>query len=307
MTDKGESLRGGRANRPRRTFACAYPLAALIAAALCVSHSAIAHPAGLSSVNRYLGVVCEAGGQIRIAYRLDFAELPSVAELDLLDADHDGAVTPDEERSYLERRFAPLVSAWVVKVKEVAATPRIAASSLDILPGEGGLSTVRIAAEVAIERAQPIDPEEAVVDVEVRDSAFSEKGGWREMEAEDTNDAKVLFAPNEPSRGLLLDTSGRNGGVPRVNEAHFMFRLVQGKASPWRAVWPGTKARVDGRIVMKRVIGSWSFFAIAAALALALGGTLVLSPRHGKALACLWALAVGLLLCAAAVSTMALS
>ncbi len=49
-------------------------LAAIAAlAALCVTHDAAAHPFGLSSVNRYLGIECTERGGLHIAWLLDFA------------------------------------------------------------------------------------------------------------------------------------------------------------------------------------------------------------------------------------------
>src|SRR5580700_1960587 len=101
-----------------------------------ISLDAAAHPAGFTSVNRYVGLECDGSGVIHIAYLLDFAEMPSVAELDDLDANHDGTLTPGEQRTYLDRRLPPLLGAWTVRVNGAAATLRIAGSNLEVREGE---------------------------------------------------------------------------------------------------------------------------------------------------------------------------
>src|SRR5215472_16998364 len=108
------------ARRLRRAFWCAL---ALLACLVAPSESA-AHPAGLTSINRYIGIKCDARGTLHIAYHLDFAELPSYTEFELLDADHDGTVTPDEQRAYLDRRVPPLIDRWVIRVNGRPASAR---------------------------------------------------------------------------------------------------------------------------------------------------------------------------------------
>src|SRR5580692_2547950 len=93
-----------------------------------ISLDAAAHPAGFTSVNRYVGLECDGSGVIHIAYLLDFAEMPSVAK-------HDGTLTPGEQRTYLDRRLPPLLGAWTVRVNGAAATLRIAGSNLEVREG----------------------------------------------------------------------------------------------------------------------------------------------------------------------------
>jgi hypothetical protein len=78
--------------------------AAFLAVMLLVSvvdRPAVAHPLGLSSINRYAGLLLSSG-EVVVYYFLDFAEMPSYAELLSLDANHDGVVAADERERYLD-------------------------------------------------------------------------------------------------------------------------------------------------------------------------------------------------------------
>lgn len=270
--------------RARWCFAVA--LAAVVLSVVC---TAVAHPAGFTSVNRYLGVECDAHGRIHIDYLLDFAELPSYSEFQQLDADHDGVVTPDEQRAYLDRRLPPLVARWTVEVNGARAALRVTGSNLEALEGERGMPTLRIAAEVDVERAPPLDSEQRDIHVYVRDPNFSDRSGWRELAAQDSSGVEVTSGFKERSSEALSYT--RSTSPPRADEAQLSFRLVNGAnaSSPDRRSWRPAIV-VDARLAslssaMKRASASVSFSLVAFALAALLGAVHALSPGHGKALA----------------------
>jgi nickel/cobalt transporter (NicO) family protein len=279
--------------------------AALLCGALWASsRPASAHPAGFTSVNRYIGFECGPRGRLRAAYLLDFAELPSYTEFERLDADHDGTVSPDEQRAYLDARLPPLVAAWTVDVNGAPASLHVTGSSLEVREGERGMSTLRIAAEIAVDRAPGAETagaqtagaetaganDRAELHVHARDPGFAERSGWREMAAADSADAVVTSGFKEPSSDALSYATGALANPPRVDQADFTFRLVEGAPAAAKAPWPGPPVVVDARIArvaaaMRRASGSWSFSAIALALAVLLGAGHALSPGHGKALA----------------------
>jgi ABC-type nickel/cobalt efflux system permease component RcnA len=245
-------------------------------------------------VNRYIGVQCDGRGAIHIAYLLDSAELPSYSEFEELDADHDGTVTPDEQRAYLDRRIPPLVAAWTVLVDGERAPARVTGANLEIRDGEQGMSTLRIAADVEAIPAShqgttPPSPDAREFHVTVRDPTFADRSGWREIAADDSTDTTVAAGYRERPSDALAYSRGASAGPPRVDHADFTFRPV-----PRSALTPATptlpSAPVDERLaglarVMKRASGSWSFSAIALLLAGLLGAAHALSPGHGKALA----------------------
>lgn len=155
--------------------------ALLVTGATLLVRPASAHPAGTSSINRYLNVAYAGAGRFRIAYLLDFAEAPAYAEIDALDADHDGAVTPEEQRQYLAARLPPIVAQWIVEADGERMRPVVVASHLQTSPGEGGLDTLRIECELAaIGRAPPPGRD---FTLRVRDETFVDHPGWRELTA----------------------------------------------------------------------------------------------------------------------------
>ncbi len=277
-----------RGAAPLRTVFAGVAFTLAMFAALLVARPANAHPAGFTSVNRYIGVICEEGPTIRIAYVLDFAEMPSVAELDLLDPDHDGAATPREQEEYLERRLPPLVAAWLVEVDDEVAKTKVVTSRVDVSPGEQGLQIVRITAEVEVDRRPASPSADGTIRVRVRDLVYADRSGWREMAAGDTKDAVVVDGPRGQTADALSYGSGR--AAPRVNDARFTFRLVRG-AAPSPASTPLERsALVDERLArlsrtMRQASGSWTFSALALLMALGLGAAHALSPGHGKTLA----------------------
>src|SRR3954468_24704737 len=80
--------------RKRIIFACVVCL---------LTPFASAHPMGNFSVSHNTSFDIERGW-MRIALRVDIAEIPSVEEMKLLDADHDGQITAAEKEAYLRSR-----------------------------------------------------------------------------------------------------------------------------------------------------------------------------------------------------------
>ena len=193
-----------------------------------------AHALGASSVNRYLDFQYTGDASFRVAYVLDFAEAPAYAEIDALDANHDGSVTPEEQRAYLDARLPPLVRGWVVEVDGARVVPTIVASHLDVSQGEGGRETLRIEAEVRVHG----DLGEAAreVTLHVHDEAFADHPGWREIEAENVTEPD---AGRARTSAALLDAS-----AARRFDARFEFRRRRSSRLPARepASWPARAA-----------------------------------------------------------------
>jgi ABC-type nickel/cobalt efflux system permease component RcnA len=252
------------------------------------SVAAWGHPAGFSSINRYIGVECSDERGVRLAYLLDFAELPSYAEIEQLDTNHDGNVTPEEQRAYLDARLAPLVAGWAVEVNGARASPRVTGSSLAVLEGERGLSTVRISAEVGLDGVGVRDAGGGEVRVHVVDRSFAEAPGWREMAAADSETWGVVSGRRE-GRVEALSYS-RGGEPPRVDEASFTLSRAKAGVAPASVAPPAAPPSIDPRLVavsraVREAARSGSFPVMALWLALLMGAAHALSPGHGKALA----------------------
>ena len=66
-----------------------------------------AHPMGNFSINHYTRLEVN-GDHIAGRYVLDIAEIPTVSEMDRLDANHDGKVSDEERAAYLKAQAVPL-------------------------------------------------------------------------------------------------------------------------------------------------------------------------------------------------------
>ncbi len=218
-----------------------------------------AHPAGTSSINRYLHFEHVGGGRFRVAYLLDFAEVPAYAEIDALDADHDGAVTPEEQRRYLDAKLPPLVAAWVVEVDGERVRPTIVASHLEALPGQGGLETLRIDCELAVQGRPPRAGED--VTLHVRDDTFADHPGWRDITASEGATTDIPLPVAASADPTDATASGR---APRVSEARFVLRS--------RA--PGQRAVIPARSLLLTVG--------AIAVGVSLGVARILRRRRGR-------------------------
>jgi hypothetical protein len=210
--------------RVRRAAARGFAASLLLA-----SLAASAHPLGASSINRYLDFQYVGGGRFRVAYVLDFAEGPAYAEIDALDADHDGAVTQAEQRRYLSSRLPMLVSTCVVEIDGERVTPSIVASNVETPPGEGGLQTLRIVAELAVSGRAPSAGHE--VDLHVRDDGFAAVPGWREIHADDGL---------APDAAAVPASDGGMRAPTRVVDASFVFAARADGGGLQRAArrWP---------------------------------------------------------------------
>jgi ABC-type nickel/cobalt efflux system permease component RcnA len=150
--------------------------AAWILAALVVSRAG-AHPMGTISISHYAGIEVRTDS-VRVKYLLDFAEIPSVRELELVDPNRDDRVTPEEREAYL-----------VLKTKEILPRLRLVLngrplalastwSRVTFPPGEGGLSTVRIAWEISSAWNGPLRERNLLV---WNDSNYEDRAGWKEI------------------------------------------------------------------------------------------------------------------------------
>jgi ABC-type nickel/cobalt efflux system permease component RcnA len=247
-----------------------------------------AHPAGVSSINRYLGVDRLRDGRVRLVYQLDFAELPAYAQLDRLDADHDGRVTPLERDAYLDALLPPIIAAWQIEVNGQRVTPRVMKRALEAPPGQGGLSTLNVLVSLEIERA--FDPAHAV-EVRVRDAMYADKPGFRELSASDSEACEVV-STSAPKVAVPLDYARTPAArAPRIDDASFTLRV---RARPDTAAAPSVSPRradATGDAGIERLAGMLRgarggglFWFGALLLAFSLGAGHALSPGHGKVL-----------------------
>jgi nickel/cobalt exporter len=113
----------------RRPLRLALLLSGVVAAVLSSPASAIAHPLGNFTVNRYAGIEL-APGQVRIEYVLDMAEIPTVQVRPAIDTDADGTITDSERSGWAARTGLGLLANLTLTVDGRAVALDVVSSSM---------------------------------------------------------------------------------------------------------------------------------------------------------------------------------
>jgi nickel/cobalt transporter (NicO) family protein len=145
-----------------------------------------AHPLGNFTINHYAEIrVGERAIQLDVV--IDMAEIPTFAERPRLDANHDGTVTAAELAGAREDRCASLAGQLSLRVNDRPMVPVLGAAGLQLLPGAGGLQTLRTVCEYRVTLAA------APTSVSFADLSYPDRIGWREIVV--TGDGTTAKAP----------------------------------------------------------------------------------------------------------------
>ena len=138
----------------RRLLAAAF-LALLLVPV--VVRAASAHPLGNYTVNRAVAVTI-APDHVAVLYLVDMAEIPAFGEIGVIDVNADGSVSPDEAGDYAAAACARALDNLALRVDASPLGLAVASEpELDLLPGAGGLQTLRLACHFAA-ASEPADP-----------------------------------------------------------------------------------------------------------------------------------------------------
>jgi ABC-type nickel/cobalt efflux system permease component RcnA len=264
------------------------PILALALATLgALSTPASAHPLGNFTVNRYSRIEVSRA-QVALRYVLDLAEIPTLQELG--SAASSGTLDA-AQRATVIARLAPRVREgahlWVGGAR---ARWRERDASIELVPGQAGLSTLRL----ALTLVAPMRIDDGA-DFEYRDTSFADRIGWREVVLrpgagvridgatvpEDDETDELRRYPSDPLRPPLA-----------VSSATARIRLVaEGAPGPDAAGAAGV-ARLGmdamsdqiGGLVRAGAAGDGLASLLAVIAAAGLGVAHALTPGHGKTL-----------------------
>jgi hypothetical protein len=108
---------------------------------------ATAHTLGLSSIDHFAEL--EIGpDRVRVRYLLDYAEFAAAPELDLIDANRDDEVAPEERESYLDAKTKRVVDHLRLEIDGADVPLTVSWRRIAFPPGEAGHSTVRLTWEL---------------------------------------------------------------------------------------------------------------------------------------------------------------
>jgi hypothetical protein len=136
---------------------------------------ASAHPLGNLTVNTYAGIVVRSDA-VTVDYVVDLAELPTVQALQRIDRDGDGKLGPAESAAYRESECTSLLGGLELSLGGRSVPLTAGAGSVRLLPGQGGLQTLRLECPLRGDAALGDGAELAF-----RDGNFTDRIGWREL------------------------------------------------------------------------------------------------------------------------------
>lgn len=139
--------------------------------------AAQAHPLGNFTVNHYDGLTLYPD-RIEILAVLDTAEIPTVQQRGVVDADGDGRYSADEATTHGAAECADLRGALVARVDGEPVTFAVTSAEAAFPVGEQGLATTIVTCRLGA----PADLADGA-NIEFSDSFRAERIGWREITA----------------------------------------------------------------------------------------------------------------------------
>jgi nickel/cobalt exporter len=244
-----------------------------------------AHPLGNFTINHHSSLEF-AGQNARITYVLDLAEIPTLQQVESLDAD--GDLSGKESDAYLDARMPSLVEGLRLRVGDEVSPLEVVDRSAEYRPGQGGLPTLRIKANLLAEL-----PKNWRGQAHYADNTYENRLGWREIVVRGGDGIAI-----EKSTVPTTSVSNELRSYPKdmlaspldVREA--TFTLAPGDGSVGNETAGRTAEQVGTSVggMTERVAGLVSVGRLSAAVvALSMlaacfwGAAHALTPGHGKA------------------------
>jgi len=236
----------------------------VVVLALAFPATAVAHPLGNFSINRYAGIEL-SGDRLYVHYVLDVAEIP----------------TAQEGRRVRGKRFARDVAERLeLRVDGRRARLRVLDSLVRSRPGAAGLETLRF--EAVYEASSPGGA------LRFRDRNFENRRGWREVVVTAERGASIVrsTAPaSSRSRALTAYPQELLDEPLRVSAATVSYRPGSSAGDPPTVGELGTTGRAasgfESLVSRDLTVG---FVLLSLVLAVFWGAAHALEPGHGKAI-----------------------
>jgi nickel/cobalt transporter (NicO) family protein len=135
----------------------------------------LAHPLGNFTINHFAELRVGADG-IELQVVIDQAEIPAFQARQAMDADGDGTVSETERATGATAACADLTGSLDLRMDGVRQTLASRAAGLSFPPGVGGLSTMRLMCDYAVDGRVRTGTA-----VTFADTSYAERIGWREI------------------------------------------------------------------------------------------------------------------------------
>jgi nickel/cobalt transporter (NicO) family protein len=246
---------------------------------LLLAPMAFAHPMGNFSVNHYAGLSIDGAG-LRIFYRIDYAEIPSVHEIELLDTDGNQQISDAERDAYLAKKSEELTAGLKLRVDGKPIALSETGRELQKRPGAADLPTLLVSLHYHVSLSAGHHA------IEFIDDNLPDRLGWREI----TASGNALVKSDVPARSK---TNGLEN-YPELTTAPLNQRdativvdigadAVSSTIGEASAANPRRNAPTDAfaKLISSKDISA-GIVVVSLLLAMLLGMVHGLSPGHGK-------------------------
>jgi ABC-type nickel/cobalt efflux system permease component RcnA len=250
--------------------------------------SADAHPLGNFSINRLSILDLDSSGTVALRYIVDSAEIPAFQALRVIDVDRDGSVSQSEEATFLASEAPRLLGKLTLQVdgRDVRFNPTV--SSLELLPGQGGLQTLRVVidAEAALPQAWTQG-----TSASFHDGNYEGQAGWRQVVVRPSAGVNLFessVSMVDQTAELTVYPEDLLKSPPNQGSADFSFRPGETLMVPvlpqGETVARDSANKTLGRFasLVSRENLTPSFVVLALLLAAGWGAMHALGPGHGK-------------------------
>ena len=250
-----------------------------------------AHPLGNFTINHYSRLEF-AGETVRITYVLDLAEIPTFQQMDRLDADGDAKLSDAEAAAYLDAELPALLEGLHLEVGERTLPLRVLDRSAVFVPGQGGLPTLRIEANLLADLPEDWEDHGAGY---YTDRNYADRLGWREIVIKGGPGISIKSSTAPPA-----DVSNELRSYPQdmlsspLDQRRASFTLVSGggiaagdtAGRAAESVRTGNNGGVTDRVGSLISAGRLSPAVVVISMLAALfwGAAHALTPGHGKAI-----------------------
>jgi ABC-type nickel/cobalt efflux system permease component RcnA len=138
--------------------------------------TAEAHPMGNFAICHYTRLNAEKNG-LTVRFILDLAEIPTIAEKQVLDRNRDGVVDDGEKAAYLAVKIPELLAGLTLVVNDQVIPLQPAGRAAHFAPGAGGLETLKIQLDFQVPWPAAGDTYAVVF----CDRTYATRAGWKEI------------------------------------------------------------------------------------------------------------------------------
>lgn len=249
--------------------------------------AAFAHPLGNFTINHFTRI--EVGNdQVKLHGVIDMAEIPTFQELQKIDADGDGKASTAELSEYLDRAAGQWVDRMVLTLDGTRVPLKVAAKSASLLPGAGGLETLRVEMDLVGQASEAGAAE--VRNLQFEDANYPDRIGWREIVVAPLSGV-TIFNSSAFGNGLSEELKSYPAGMLAAPLAESAAELSFSSGPLPPGVRPlmsrdGRPAQTPVRDRLAELIAvphlTPGLALLGFLFAIMLGGLHALSPGHGK-------------------------